>query len=185
MEIKTPAPSALAAVKAGPPVEPIDKTRRIPEKTRRAIELLATGKCKTQTEAAAAVGTTRETLCRNLAKPHILEFMRQRAMRTIAMAAGRAAEVKAELLDCADNMVRDRSSTFILGVAGIAPATTPGLAVNIDIKAGYCIDLTEDHRPGALLRIVSPVTVPASLIEQDADAAPNDRRTPHPPRSSI
>jgi hypothetical protein len=171
MEIKTPAPSALAAVKAGPPAEPIDKTRRIPEKTRRAIELLATGKCKTQTEAAAAVGTTRETLCRNLAKPHILEFMRQRAMRTIAMAAGRAAEVKAELLDCADNMVRDRSSTFILGVAGIAPATTPGLAVNIEIKAGYCIDLTEDHRPGAPLRIVSPVTVPASLIEQDADAA--------------
>src|ERR1700686_3992952 len=94
MEIKTPAPSALAAVKAGPPAEPIDKTRRIPEKTRRAIELLATGKCKTQTEATAAVGTTRETLCRNLAKPHILEFMRQRAMRTIAMAAGRAAEVK-------------------------------------------------------------------------------------------
>jgi hypothetical protein len=103
MEIKTPAPSALAAVKAGPPAEPIDKTRRIPEKTRRAIELLATGKCKTQTEAAVAVGTTRETLCRNLAKPHILEFMRHRAMRTIAMAAGRAAEVKAELLDCADN----------------------------------------------------------------------------------
>jgi hypothetical protein len=114
MEAKTPSPSALAAVKAGPSAEPIDKTRRNPEKTRRAIELLATGKCKTQTEAAVAVGTTRETLCRNLAKPHILEFMRQRAMRTIAMAAGRAAEVKAELLDCADNMVRDRSSTFVL-----------------------------------------------------------------------
>ena len=174
MEIKTPAPSALAAVKAGPPAEPIDKTRRIPEKTRRAIELLATGKCKTQTEAAVAVGTTRETLCRNLAKPHILEFMRQRAMRTIAMAAGRAAEVKAELLDCADNMVRDRSSTFVLGVAGIAPATTPGLAVNIEIKAGYVIDLTDDPRPGTDvgMRIISPAAYsPAIDADLDQDSA--------------
>jgi hypothetical protein len=143
MEIKTPAPSALAAVKAGPPAEPIDKTRRIPEKTRRAIELLATGKCKTQTEAAVAVGTTRETLCRNLAKSHILEFKRQRAMRTVAMAAGRAAEVKAELLDCADDMVRERSSTFVLGVAGIAPDNGSSVNINFEIKAGRVIDLTD------------------------------------------
>jgi hypothetical protein len=172
MEARTPAPTALAAIKAGPPAEPIDKTRRIPEKTRRAIELLSTGKCKTQTEAAVAVGTTRETLCRNLAKPHILEFMRQRAMRTIAMAAGRAAEVKAELLDCADNMVRDRSSTFVLGVAGIAPATTPGLAVNIEIKAGYVIDLTDDpRRPGADggIRIVSPTVYSPPAVDADLD----------------
>jgi hypothetical protein len=139
-----------------------------PRRPRRAIELLATGKCKTQTEAAEQVGTTRETLCRNLAKPHILEFMRQRAMRTIAMAAGRAAEVKAELLDCADNMVRDRSSTFVLGVAGIAPATAPGLAVNI--KAGYVIDLTDGPRPGADggMRIISP-TVYSPPIDADVD----------------
>jgi phage terminase small subunit len=142
--------------------------------------MLATGKCKTQTEAAVAVGTTRETLCRNLAKPHILEFMRQRAMRTIAMAAGRAAEVKAELLDCADNMVRDRSSTFILGVAGIKPDTSPGLAVNIEIKAGYVIDLTDrDPRPGddkvatspsdIGMRIVSPTVYSPQSVDADLD----------------
>jgi hypothetical protein len=170
MANKTPAPTALAAVKAGPPVEPIDKTRRIPDKTRRAIELLATGKCKTQLEAAVAVGTTRETLCRNLAKPHILEFMRQRAVRTISMAAGRAAEVKAELLDCADNMVRDRSSTFVLGVAGIAPATTPGLAVNIEIKAGYVIDLSDDARPDGGMRIVSSAVRPAPVDHEQNSA---------------
>lgn len=171
MANKTPAPTALAAVKAGPPVEPIDKTRRIPEKTRRAIELLATGKAKTQLEAAEAVGLTRETLCRNLSKPHILEHMRQRAVRTIAMAAGRAAEVKAELLDCGDNMVRDRSSTFVLGIAGIAPATTPGVAFNIEIKAGYVIDLTDDPRPGADggMRIVSPIVYSPPAVGADAD----------------
>jgi hypothetical protein len=188
MKIETPARSALAAVKAGPPAEPIDKTRRIPEKTRRAIELLATGKCKTQLEAAEQVGLTRETLCRSLAKPHIIEHLRQRAVRTIAMAAGRAAEVKAELLDCADNMVRDRSSSFILGVAGIAPATTPGVALNIEIKAGYVIDLTDDpRRPGADggMRIISP-TVYSPPIDagqpcpSSAAKLPHSRRmTPH------
>ena len=162
MEIKTPAPSALAAVKAGPPAEPIDKTRRIPEKTRRAIELLATGKCKTQTEATAAVGTTRETLCRNLAKPHILEFMRQRAMRTIAMAAGRAAEVKAELLDCGDSMARDRASTFVLGTAGIGPATAPALSINLEMRAGYVIDLSSN---GYRERVAAAAPAPADINE--------------------
>jgi hypothetical protein len=41
-----PRPQSLAAVKAGTPVEPIDSQRRITAKVRRAIDLLATGKCK-------------------------------------------------------------------------------------------------------------------------------------------
>ena len=44
------------AVKAGPPATPPDKQLRISPKVRAAIELLATGKCKTQIEAAVAVG---------------------------------------------------------------------------------------------------------------------------------
>jgi hypothetical protein len=182
MEIKTPAPSALAAVKAGPPAEPIDKTRRIPEKLRRALDLLATGKCKTQLEAAEQVGLTRETLCRNLAKPHVAEYIRRRAIRTVAIAAGRAAEVKAEHLDCPDSMVRDRSSSFVLATAGIGPATAPSLSINLEMRAGYVIDLSataiasesppphrqtttrssstmsDDPRPGADIgmRIISP-----------------------------
>ena len=168
MESKTPARTALAAVKAGPPAEPVDKTRRIPEKTRRAIELLATGKCKTQLEAAEQVGLTRETLCRSLAKPHIIEHLRQRAVRTIAMAAGRAAEVKAELLDCADNMVRDRSSTFVLATAGIGPATAPSLNINLEMRAGYVIDLRSDD-PADNMRIVSPIVYSPPAIDADLD----------------
>src|ERR1700688_1459525 len=104
MEARTPAPRALAAVKAGPPAEPPDKQLRITARVRRAVELIATGKCKTIVEAAEQVGLARESLSRALAKPHIIEHMRQRAIRTIAQAAGRAAEVKAELLDCGDSM---------------------------------------------------------------------------------
>jgi hypothetical protein len=69
--------------------------------------------------------------------------MRQRALRTLSLAVGRAAEVKAELLDCGDSMVRDRSSTFVLGLADIAPASAPALSLNIEMRAGFVIDLSE------------------------------------------
>jgi hypothetical protein len=155
MEARTPAPRALAAVKAGPPTEPIDKQLRITAKVRRAIDLLARGECKQITEAAANVGLARESLGRALAKPHVIEHMRQRAVRTIQMAAARAAEVKAELLDCGDSMARDRASTFVLGTAGIGPATAPSLSVNIDIKAGYVIDLTDEPATPPM-RVITP-----------------------------
>jgi hypothetical protein len=155
MEARTPAPRALAAVKAGPPAEPIDKKLRITVRVRRAIDLMARGECKQITEAAEKVGLARESLSRALAKPHVIEHMRQRAVRTIQMAAGRAAEVKAELLDCGDSMARDRASTFVLGTAGIGPATAPSLSINIEMKAGYVIDLSDDPRPAPALRLAT------------------------------
>jgi hypothetical protein len=66
METSIPAAKALAAVKAGPPAEPVAQ-KRITARVRRAIDLLATGKCKTQTEAAEQVGLARESLGRALA----------------------------------------------------------------------------------------------------------------------
>jgi hypothetical protein len=142
METKTPAPRALAAIKAGPPAEPVNKALRITTRVRKAVELMASGKCKTIVEAAEQVGLARESLGRALAKPHVIEHMRNRAIRTIAQAAGRAAEVKAELLDCGDSMARDRASTFVLGTAGIGPATAPNLSINLEMRAGYVIDLS-------------------------------------------
>ena len=144
MANKTPAPRALAAVKAGPPTEPIDKQLRITAKVRRAIDLMATGECKLIKDAAEKVGLARESLGRALAKPHVIEHMRQRALRTLSLAVPRAAEVKAELLDSGDSMARDRASTFVLGLADIAPANAPALSVNIEMRAGYVLDLRDD-----------------------------------------
>ena len=74
MANKTPAPRALAAVKAGPPAKPIDKQLRITAKVRRAIDLMATGECKLIKDAAEKVGLARESLGRALAKPHVVGF---------------------------------------------------------------------------------------------------------------
>jgi hypothetical protein len=161
-----PAPKALAAVKAGPPAEPVDKQRRISARLRRAISLMATGECKQQKHAAERVGMHPDSLSRALSQPHVVEHMRQRALRTIQMGAARAAEVKTELLDCGDSIARDKASTFILATAGIGPATGPALNLNIELKAGYVIDISPDPRQGPPMRIVSP-TKPAAIDNDD------------------
>jgi hypothetical protein len=70
------------------------------------------------------------------------------------MAAARAGATKVELLDSASELVRDRASTFVLGLAGIQPANQPSVNLNIDVKAGYVIDLTDDPQP---TRTILPV----------------------------
>jgi hypothetical protein len=48
-----------------------------------------------------------------------------------------------ELLDSASEHVRNDASAFVLGLAGIKPKADAQVSVNIDIKAGYVIDLTD------------------------------------------
>jgi hypothetical protein len=72
-------------------------------------------------------------------------MFRTRAQRHIALLAGRAAEVKGELLDSDNDLVRDRASTHILGTSGIGPSTEAALAVSVNIRAGWVIDLSGRH----------------------------------------
>lgn len=134
--------------------EPItDRTRPISRRIRAACDALVHGDVKTVTEAAAKANLSREHLSRELSKPHIAEYLRQKACRTLAIGAGRAAAVKMELLDSASEHVRNDASAFVLGLAGIKPKADAQVSVNIDIKAGYVIDLTDApvSRPNKLL----------------------------------
>lgn len=97
----------------------------------------------------------RESLSRALSKPHVAEHMRQKVLRSLAIAATRAGATKVELLDSANEMVRDLASSFVLGLAGIQPATTPSLNISFEVKAGYVIDLSDDPAP---MRTVSPAS---------------------------
>jgi hypothetical protein len=143
-----PAKRALAVLD-NPPAD-VDTSlpaRRISKKVRTAIAYMVNGECKQISEAAAKAGLARETLSRALSQPHVAEHMRQRVVRHLAIQAARAGAVKGELLDCSNEMVRDRASTFVLGLAGIQPDSSPSLAINIEVKAGYVIDLTDDAPP--------------------------------------
>ena len=56
------------------------------KKVTAAIDALVSGDCKKITEAAEKVGLARESLSRALNKPHIAEFLRQKVIRSLAMA---------------------------------------------------------------------------------------------------
>jgi hypothetical protein len=168
----TPLPTAINDRPTAAPGKP----RRIPEKVRRAVELIAEKKAKgggmTIIEAAAKVGLSREHLGRELQKPHVAELMLQKVKRALAFAAAHAGQTKIALLDSDSEIVRDRSSSFILGLAGIAPAATPSVALNVEIKAGYIVDLTEtDPGPAASMRIVSSSARPAAIDHDEDDDA--------------
>jgi hypothetical protein len=77
-------------------------------------------------------------------KRDVAEHMRQKVLRSLAIAATRAGATKVELLDSDNEMVRDRASSFVLGLAGIQPATSPSLNINVEVRAGYVIDLSDD-----------------------------------------
>jgi hypothetical protein len=154
-DIVAPANRALKAVDTPPTAEPVDKPYKISAKIRAAIDLMVAGDVKTIVEAAEKAGLARESLSRALARPHVAEHLRTKVVKRLAIEAARAGAVKVDLLDSANEMVRDRASSFILGLAGIAPATSPSLNVNIEVRAGYVIDLSDDPPP---LRIVSPAS---------------------------
>ena len=133
-EIAAPAPALL----------PKPKTPRISKRVKEAIAAMVSGECKTVTDAAAKANCTREYLSRSLSRPDIAEYLRNKAGRTIAIAAARAAAVKVDLLDCDSSHVRNDASSFVLETAGIRPARDPQVNLNLSVSAGYIIDLSND-----------------------------------------
>jgi hypothetical protein len=174
---KPPAKRALAVLDTAPPTAPSAEpapARRISKKVRDGIGFMVSGDCKSIAAAAEKAGLSREHFTRELSKPRIAEHLREKVLKQLAIQAARAGAVKGELLDSANEMVRDRASSFILGLAGIKVDPSPGVAVNIEIKAGYVIDLTDDPRPGAAdggMRIIGPVYSPPIDADADRDSA--------------
>jgi phage terminase small subunit len=136
MENKTPAPRALAALDLPTPVLP-DKPLPVTPKVRRAILLFVNGDCQTITQAAQRAGLARESLSKALDRPHVIAYLQQRTRKRLEILAARAGVVKGELLDSDSEIVRDRASSFVLGLAGIQPAATPTVSLNLEIRAGY------------------------------------------------
>jgi hypothetical protein len=126
---------------------PAGPHKRISAKVRRAIDAMVSGDCKKISEAAEKVGLARESLSRALSTPHFAQHLRDKVLRHLAIAAARAGAVKGELLDSPSEIARDRVSSFVLGLAGIQPAATPTVSLNLEIRAGYVIDPSDDPPP--------------------------------------
>jgi hypothetical protein len=98
-----------------------DKPKRISVKVRAAIDAMVDGTIKTVTAAADHAGLSREHLSRELSKPHVTEHLRQKIKRARWPSAPRAGVTKLALLDSPNEMVRDRASSYVLGLIGIVP----------------------------------------------------------------
>ena len=129
-----------------------DKPKRISVKVRAAIDAMVDGTAKTVTAAADHAGLSREHLSRELSKPHVTEHLRQKIMRSLAVGAARAGATKLALLDSPNEMVRDRASSYVLGLLGIVPESSPS-------------DRSAVQQPGLQIVIYSPGTaVPPQII---------------------
>ena len=129
-------------------------TKRITAKIKAAISALVEGNAKNITQAAGQAGLSRSHLSRELSRPHIHAHLLNKTKRHLATQAARAGAVKTELMESANDMVRDRASSFVLGLAGIALDAGSGGGGSGRARAGYLIDLSEPQQPGLQIVIV-------------------------------
>jgi hypothetical protein len=141
-----------------------ERRKPIPKRVRAAIELLAKRRA-TITAAAAKVGISREYLSRSLGEPHVADYLRRKAARTVAVGALRAATREIELIDARSEHVSHDASKHVLACAGIKPAAEANVNLNVEVRAGWVIDLSgrnEQPRPGDI--IVSSADPPMKVV---------------------
>lgn len=149
----SPIMTELATIPPGspsipPPIgsKPV-KLRKPTKRLRQAINLILSGECKTQKAAAERMKLTPTHLSRMLSEPHVLAYMEQQTRVTLARSQMPAAATLVKLLDqAASEHVQKDVAIHLLNIAGHKPASDAQVNVNIDIKAGYVIDLTEGQR---------------------------------------
>jgi pantoate kinase len=148
--------SALAAIPAEIDAIPI-KERRISKRIRQAIDLISR-KGITQREAAKQVGLHESHLSRMLREPHTQVFIARSARQNIQLGVLRASNRVIELVDAESEHVSLDASKHVLAIEGIKPTADAQVSVNIDIKAGYVIDLTDQTAmrtvPQAVPRVI-------------------------------
>jgi hypothetical protein len=124
------------------PIQKPTRERRVPKRIAQAIELLVTGECTTQKAAALRVGLNPQWLCKALAKDNARVFYARRVRQTIAGGAAPAAARLIGLIHAGSEHVSADVSKYLLAIEGIKPQQDASVSVNIELKAGYVIDLT-------------------------------------------
>ena len=141
-------PSAIARITDEALNAPVpDKIKPISKRLRHALHLLERGECKDIKSAAERIGMARESLSRALRLPHVQVFIARRSRETVAFGQLRATARMIELIDAGSEHVSLDASKHVAAINGIKPTADAQVSVNIDIKAGYVIDLTDAPQP--------------------------------------
>jgi lambda repressor-like predicted transcriptional regulator len=130
------------------------RERRISKRMQQVLTALAT-KGMTQREAAKQAGMSETYLSAALKKPEIQVFIARKMRETIAIGGLRASARLIELIDAGSEHVSADVSKHVTAIAGIKPAAEPTALVNINIRAGYVIDLSDDP-PAKVIDVTPP-----------------------------
>lgn len=147
----------LSALATPPDEHKPERERRVSRRVAEAVRLIVTGECATQRAAAERTGLNASHLCEMMKKPHVRVFIERRARETIAAGMMRASARLNQLVDAGSEHVSLDATKHVLALAGIKPAADAQVSVNIDIKAGYVIDLSDVPARGS--------NTPSTLIE--------------------
>jgi hypothetical protein len=128
--------------------EPVkrERKRRIPARIAKAISLIVDGECRTYKAAAERANLNPSYFSQALQKPHIRVFYERKARENLGAGILRASARVLELMDGDSEHVAFDASKHVLAIAGIKPVADAQLNVNIELKAGYVIDLSEPNR---------------------------------------
>lgn len=145
------------------PVKPV-KERKVSKRVLHAIDLLVSGQCRTQKDAAEKAGLTRERFCRALKESHVIGRLELAVKRQLATSAAPAAGTLLTLLtEAKSEHVRKDCAQTILGMNGIHATGERGPLVSIGIGGGpgYILDLRipgggRRYRTSALPAACSP-----------------------------
>lgn len=135
--------NALATVPEQSEQLPV-KEPRLTAKLRKALHLLETGECSTQRAAAARAGMSEYQLSRRLREPQIQVFIARKRSENISVGSLRASRRFVDLIDAKSEYVAAQVSERILTSEGtLRTANAAQVSVNIDVKAGFVIDISE------------------------------------------
>lgn len=137
--------NALASIPDQSDAVPV-KERRVSARIRHAVDLIVSGECRLQKDAAAKANISPERLSRALKESHVIAYLEQQTRVSIARLQAPAAGRLSHLLGQAQSEhVQKDIAIHVLSIAGIKPRADAQVSLNIDIKAGYVIDLTDDR----------------------------------------
>jgi hypothetical protein len=113
------------------------KTRKVSRRVRHAVDLIISGEARTQKDAAAKAGLTRERFCRALKESHVIEYLDGQTRVLLAQSRAPAAATLMKLLEQArSEHVRKDVAVTLLGYGGIHATAAGGPVVNIGIGGG-------------------------------------------------
>jgi hypothetical protein len=138
--------NALATTQTDTAATKRARTPRISPAIRSVAKLVTSGECQTIKAASERVGLAYDYVRQELKKPAVRVFCEELARQTIANGLMRGSARLVGLMDASSEHVSLDATKHVLGIAGIKPANDAQVSVNIDIKAGYVIDLTGDQR---------------------------------------